>query len=115
MEPNILLIGRNLDTLEILQNELEKFDRRIVYANSEQQIISNLKMENVDLIVVGAGLPNEIKDELVSVIAKTAPKIELHLMERLPGITPASMISYTNEKAVMWRLKNVRNLDNKKK
>jgi NADP-dependent 3-hydroxy acid dehydrogenase YdfG len=59
MEPTVLLIGRNLDTLEILKDELDKFDRNIVYANSEELIESNLKNKKIDLIVVGAGLPNE--------------------------------------------------------
>lgn len=55
MEPRILLIGKNLDTLEVLKDELVKFKRKIFIANSEESILSNLKNEKVDLIVVGAG------------------------------------------------------------
>ncbi len=108
MEPNILLIGRNLDTLEILRDELIKFNRNIVYANSEEQITSYLVTEKLDLIIVGAGLPTEIKDDLVAVIQKAAPEIELHIMVRTSDITPVSMIGYTNEKAIMWRLLNIK-------
>ena len=108
MEPNILLIGRNLDTLEILKDELVKFNRNIVYANSEEQITSYIANDKLDLIIVGAGLPTETRDELVAVIEKIAPKIELHIMERTPGITPVSMIGYTNNKAIMWRLLNIK-------
>ncbi len=108
MEPNILLIGKNLDTLEILKDELGKFNRNIVYANSEKQITSYIAKGKLDLIIVGAGLPTETRDELVSVVEKIAPKIELHIMQRTPGITPASMVSYTNDKAIMWRLLNIR-------
>lgn len=106
MEPNILLIGKNLDTLDILKDELAKFNREIVYANSEEQITSYIANDNLDLIIVGAGLPTEIKDKFVIVIEKIAPKMELHIMQRTPGITPASMVAYTNEKAIMWRLLN---------
>ncbi len=106
MEPNILLIGRNSDTLEILKEELEKFDRNIVYANSEELIESCLKNEKIDLIVVGAGLANETTRLMLDLIERIAPKKELHLMEKTPGMTPVSMISYTNEKAIMWKLMN---------
>ena len=106
MEPTILLIGKNVDTLEILKNELEKFNRTILFANSEESIILNLKNKEIDLIVVGAGLPNEVKDKMVELIQKIASKTPLHIMERTSGITPASMIGYTNDKAVMWRLLN---------
>lgn len=106
MEPTILLIGKNLDTLEILKDELQKFNRKIFIANSEESILSNLKNNKVDLIVVGAGLPNEIKEKMITLIQEIAPTVKLHIMERTPGINPTSMISYTNEKAVMWRLLN---------
>jgi len=109
MEPNILLVGRNISTLEILKDELLKFNRSIVYANSDEQITSHLKNEKIDLIIVGAGLPTESRDELVAVIEKSAPKTELHIMERTPGISPTSMIGYTNDKAVMWRMRNAMN------
>lgn len=107
MEPTILLIGKNLDTLEILKDELQKFKRTIFYANSLDSIASNLKNEKIDLIIVGAGLPDEIKNVMVALIQKNAPKIQLHIMERTPGINPTSMIPYTNEKAIMWRLMNI--------
>lgn len=104
MEPNILLVGRGLGTLEILKDELVKFQRSIFIANSDELIVLNLKNEKIDLIIVGAGLPTESKDQMVETIEKSAPNTDLHIMERTPGITPASMIDYTNEKAIMWKL-----------
>ena len=104
MEPTVLLIGRSLDTLRILKDELIKFERIISVANSEELIESTLKNEKIDLIVVGAGLPKETSDSMVNLIEKIAPEIEYHIMEKTPGMTPVSMISYTNEKAIMWKL-----------
>lgn len=104
MEPTVLLIGRNLNTLSILKDELEKFDRKIVYANSEKLIASNLKEKEINLIIVGAGLPEETMKSMKDFIERIAPKIELHTMEKTPGMTPVSMIAYTNEKAIMWKL-----------
>jgi len=111
MEPNILLIGKNLETLKILKDELVKFKRTIFYANSKATIDSCLKNDRINLIIIGAGLPIEIKENMLSFIDSNFPNIEKHIMERTPGITPASMIGYTNEKAVMWRLLNVNNTD----
>ena len=107
MEPNILLIGRSLETLEILKDELVKFQRNIFYANSEAMIESNLTNEKIDLIVVGAGLPEEAKDAMVQFIKQSVPETAMHIMEKTPGMTPASMIGYTNEKAVMWKLMRI--------
>jgi len=108
MEPNILLIGKNTHTLEILKDELTKFDRKISFANSEELIESHINNNKIDLIIVGAGLPNEMKDVMVTLIEKIAPEIELHIMQKIAGMTPVSMIGYTNEKAIMWRMSSVR-------
>ena len=103
-----LLIERSLSTLEILADELLKYKRNVLYANSEEMIDTCLKNDNIHLIIVGAGLPKETTLSMVSFIDNKYPSIEKHIMEKIPGITPASMIDYTNEKAVMWRLMNAR-------
>ena len=48
MEPKILLIGRNLDVMEIIKVELAKFGRNIVYANSNELIQEHLNEGNID-------------------------------------------------------------------
>jgi hypothetical protein len=67
-----------------------------------------LKTKKIDLIVVGAGLPNETIRLMLDMIERIAPKKELHVMEKTPGMTPVSMISYTNKKTIMWKLMNSR-------
>ena len=108
MEPNILLIGKNLSTLDILCQELKKFDRKVFYANSEALIESNLKNNSIDLISVGAGLTEEITEQFVKFTKNIAPEIPIHRMKKIPGMTPFTQIDFTNEKAVMWRLMNAR-------
>ncbi|MEE9349939.1 MAG: hypothetical protein V3U80_07835 [Flavobacteriaceae bacterium] len=108
MEPNILLIGKNLSTLDILCQELKKFDRKVFYANSEELIESNLKNNSIDLISVGAGLPDDVSERFVNFIKKIAPETPIHIMKRIPGMTPYSQIDFTNEKAVMLRMINAR-------
>ena len=89
MEPNILLIGKNLDTLKILKDELLKYKRKIFYANSEEMIYNCLKSDNIDLIIVGAGLSDAVKDKILDFINSNFPNIEKHIMERKPGILQA--------------------------
>jgi hypothetical protein len=108
MEPKILLVGRNLSTLEILKDELIKFDRNIFIANSKETIESCLNNENIDLISVGAGLPDDMRDSLLAFIKNIAPNIELHVMQKEPGMTPVSQIWFTNEKAIMWKMMSAR-------
>lgn len=115
MEPKILLIGRNLDVMELLKDELVKFDRNIVYANSTELIKKNLNKGDIDLIVVGAGLPDETRDEMERFIKKSHPQISLFMIERTPDGNPAKMIGFTNEKAVMWKIgKIIGPMSNKK-
>jgi len=110
MEPKTLLIGKNLDTLSILGDELKKFKRNVYYANSEEMINNNLKNEKIDLIIMGAGLPDTTISEMLEFINTNFPKIEKHIMKKVPGLTPVSMIGYTNEKAIMWRLMNTKKI-----
>ena len=110
MEPNILLLGRNISTLEVLKEELTKYERLIFIANSEELIESCLSNNNIDLITVGAGLPDDTRDAMLAFIKDTAPNMELHVMEKRPGLTPVSQIGYTNEKAIMWKMKRAMRL-----
>jgi hypothetical protein len=45
---------------------------------------------------------------MLDLIERIAPKKELHVMEKTPGMTPVSMISYSNKKTIMWKLMNSR-------
>jgi PleD family two-component response regulator len=107
MEPKILLIGRSLDVMEILKNELTKFNRNVVYANSNEMITDLLKKGDIDLIVVGAGLPDETREEMKTLIMQLQAEISLFMIERTPDGNPAKMIGFTNEKAVLWKIEKI--------
>ncbi len=107
MEPKILLVGRNLDVMEVLQTELNKADRDVICANSEESISVLLKNENIDIVVIGAGLPDEVRNSLQELITNTSPDINLHLIERTKDSSPYKMIDFANEKAVMWKIQQL--------
>ncbi len=104
-EPKILIVGRNLDVMEILKDELAKFNRKVVYANSNELIKKHLNGRDIDLIVVGAGLPDETRNAMGQFIKELQPDIALFLIERTPDSSPVKMIDFTNEKAIMWKIK----------
>lgn len=105
MEPKTLLIGRGLNTLEILREELIKFDREIHVANSNELLQEVLANVEIDVAIIGAGLPDETITSMVDLTRRLSPNIEIEIMEKKPGLKPTSMIGYTNEKAVMWKIK----------
>ncbi|MBL4625879.1 MAG: hypothetical protein JKY42_12180 [Flavobacteriales bacterium] len=107
MEPKILLIGRNLDVMEIIKVELAKFGRNIVYANSNELIQEHLNEGNIDLVVVGAGLPDETRTEMGNLIEKLQPQIPVFMIKRTSDGNPAKMIGFTNEKAVLWKIEKI--------
>jgi hypothetical protein len=93
--------------MEILKNELAKFDRNIVCANSTELIEKNLNNGDIDLIVIGAGLPDETRDEMENFIKDLQPQVPLYMIERTPDGNPAKMIDFTNEKAVLWKVEKI--------
>ncbi len=107
MEPKILIVGRDLNVMEILKTELEKAHRKIVYANSKELIKQRLEETEVDLIVVGAGLPEETRQEMGVYIKELQPKAPVFMIERTSNSSPFKMIDFTNEKAVLWKIEKV--------
>lgn len=107
MEPTILLLGRNLEVMNILKSELEKFGRKILYANSIAMIDKCLAETQIDLAVVGAGLPDETRNEMGEHLQQIKSDLPVFMIERSSQGGPAKMIDFTNEKAVMWKIGQV--------
>lgn len=107
MEPQILMLGRKLEVMEILASELEKFDRKVFYANDESLIEKHLNTHAIDFVVMGAGLPDERREELKTFIQKQKPELPVHLIVRSKAGGPTQMITFTHEKAIEWKIKQV--------
>lgn len=115
MEPSILLVGRNLEVMAILTDELRKANRDVTYANSEELVRTRMNESTVDLVVVGAGLPDDIRTSLGAVMTELNPDVEIHMIERIRDGNPAKMIDFTNEKAVLWKVGKVLGAKSKKR
>jgi hypothetical protein len=106
MEPRILAIGRLQSTLDILVEEWERYGRNVIASNSNEKIKEIIETESIDLIVIGAGLPDEDRQKMVDYIATINLKIEVHPIPRTEEkMGPYHFIPFLNNLAIMHKVK----------
>ena len=104
MEPKILLIGRKMEVIGILIDELEKFERDVVGSNEKDKIADILQSKPIDFVVMGVGLPEEVREEITDYIHKIIPGLVVHKIEKMETSSPYNMISFINRKAVEFKV-----------
>lgn len=104
MEPKILMIGRTQEVIDILIEELKPFGRSIVGSNDKEIIKKLLEKENIDFVVIGAGLPDEVRDEMKGFLLSIKSNLTVNLIERTEKGSPYKLIEFTNQKAVEWKV-----------
>lgn len=107
MEPKILIIGRKLEVIKVLISELENYKRVVFGAENHKEINEILEKEKIDFIVMGAGIPDEKREEISLFIAQTNNSIPIYIIERTENSSPANMIDFTNKKAVEFKVQEV--------
>ncbi|MFT4525945.1 MAG: PleD family two-component response regulator [Granulosicoccus sp.] len=104
MEPKILLIGRKQEVIDILAEELNMFGRDVRGSNDKLRITSILQNEPISFIVIGAGLPDEVREELAAYVTGIRPDVGIFLIAQTEKSSPYNMIEFTNRKAVEWKV-----------
>lgn len=104
MEPRILLVGRQQSTLDVLVEELKRYGREIVATNQPELIQLWLREDLIDFVVVGGGLDDSRRIEIEPLVKSTSPETTVHLLPRMPGASPASVIPFVNELAVLFKV-----------
>ncbi len=104
MEPTILIVGRLQTTLEILAEELEKFGRKILASSEKEKIAAILKDEHVDFVAIGAGLPEEQRDNLVAFMKAQNATVPIQLLQRTADASPAKMLHFVNDLAIIFKI-----------
>jgi len=107
MEPKILMIGRRQEVVDILVDELKKFGRDIIGASEQEKIEKHLQTQNFDFVVIGAGLPDHQRDFITSFIESIKPGLPVYMIERKKDTKPFKLISFTNNKAVGFKIEKV--------
>ena len=104
MEPKVLFIGRSQQVIDVLISELRNFGRDITGADNKEDVHDILKSYQIDLVVIGAGLTDEIRFDMKEFIIPMVPGLPVYLIERTPDSNPAKMIEFVNQKVVEFKL-----------
>lgn len=93
MKPVVLLIGRLPDVMKNVIRDLDDLPIHWLGAHDRAEVIAQLDAEpNIRCVVMGAGLDDTIRGELVGVIAARRPDLSIHLKDRASG--PAGMAPF---------------------
>jgi hypothetical protein len=105
MEPKILLIGKTLPALEMMAEVLNDSGRITFLADCKVLVERNLGRQKIDFVTVGAGLDDATRIDMVDFIRSRKPDMDIHLIDRKQDNTADDFISFTNEKAMAWKVK----------
>ena len=106
MEPRILAIGRLQSTLDVLVEEWERYGRNVIASNSKDRIKEIIETDSIDFIVIGGGLPDDKREEMVEYIAAIDPDLEIHPIPRTEETQgPYSFITFLNNLAIMFKVR----------
>lgn len=86
MKPVVLLIGRLPGIVGHLADQLEDLPIRWLGAHDREEVLRQLDAEPaIACVVMGAGLDDAVRGELVAVIAGRRPDLSIHLKDRSSG------------------------------
>jgi hypothetical protein len=106
MEPRILAIGRLQSTLDVLVEEWERYGRNVIASNSKERIKETIESESIDFIVIGGGLPDDKREEMMEYIATIDPNLEVHPIPRTEETQgPYSFIPFLNNLAITFKVR----------
>lgn len=104
MEPTILLVGKIQPIMDILRDELNRnYGRDVISSSSKEHVEAQVKTGEIDLVILGAGFSDDVRDDMAEMIKSIAPQMTLYQVPRVGEKSPAKLIPLTNQKAVEWK------------
>lgn len=86
MKPVVLLIGKLPGIVGHLADDLEDLPIRWLGAHDHGEVVHQLEHEPaIACVIIGAGLDDSIRGDLVGVIAAVRPDLTIHLKDRASG------------------------------
>ena len=96
MEPVVLLVGRLPDVIGNVARELDHLPIRWLGAHDHGEVIRQLDTEpGIRCVIMGAGLDDNIRGDLIGLIATRRPDICIHLKDRESG--SAGMVPFVRQ------------------
>lgn len=100
MKPVVLLVGRLPSVVDDAVRSLGDLPIEWLAAHDRDEVIRQLDTEpNIASVVIGAGLDDTIRGDLVGVIAARRPDLCIHLKDRTSG--PSGMASFVRRVVAM--------------
>lgn len=86
MTPVVLLVGRLPDVVRTVATELDDLPIQWLGAHDRNEVIKQLESEpNIRCVVIGGGLDDTVRGDLVGVIASRRPDLPIHIKDRASG------------------------------
>ena len=86
MKPVVLLVGKLPGIVGHLADQLEDMPIRWLGAHDHGEVVRQLETEpGIACVVMGAGLDDGVRGDLIGVIASIRPDLTIHLKDRSSG------------------------------
>lgn len=86
MKPVVLLVGKLPGIVGHLADDLEDLPIQWLGAHDHGEVVRQLESEpKISCVIMGAGLPDDIRGDLVGVIAAIRPDVSIHMKDRASG------------------------------
>ncbi|MEP2530044.1 hypothetical protein [Shimia sp.] len=86
MKPVVLLIGKLRQVIEKVPQQLDHLPVNWLGAHDHAEVMHQLNREpNIDCAIIGGSLPDDIRGDLVAMIATRRPDICIHVKDRDSG------------------------------
>lgn len=86
MKPVVLLIGKLPHVIGNVARELEHLPIEWLGAHDHAEVVRQLETEpNIRCVIMGAGLEDRIRGDLIGIIAEQRPDLCIHLKDRASG------------------------------
>ena len=86
MKPVVLLIGKLPHVIGNVARQLQHLPIEWLGAHDHPEVVRQLETEpNISCVIMGAGLDDQIRGDLIGVIATLRPDVCIHLKDRASG------------------------------
>ncbi len=92
---NELLLGRKEILVEDVADHIQVEGVRLFSGTRIEDVRSVFREETVDIVVMGAGLPIDVRCEIVKEISRLSQTATIHLKDRQSG--PGGMLPFVNK------------------
>lgn len=92
MKPVVLIVGKLRDVVSKTANDLDGMPVQWLGAHNREEVIAQLEAEpRISCVIMGSGLDDRLRGDLIGVIGSRQPNASIHLRDRSvgpEGLTP---------------------------